>query len=184
MTEPEKQAIERLKSIDETTEEYDGNLFKADFEIVLNLIEKQQAEIEVYKDIKEVAGTEIKEILNWKYENKKLKSEIENLQKALATYTAHTVCSDIKQSYKHKEDLEMLYKGCQIELEKKDKRISDLEFALMDMVLQFADENKNSINTMGLSALEIAFNELNFDNPMSIKEVHKRYKELAQKYYQ
>ena len=71
-----------------------------------------------------------------------------------------------------------------IELEKKDKRISDLEFALMDMVLQFADENKDRINTMGLSALETAFNELNFDNPMSIKEVHKRYKELAQKYYQ
>lgn len=70
------------------------------------------------------------------------------------------------------------------ELINKDKRISNLEFALMDMILQFADENKDSINTMGLSALETAFNELNFDNPMSIKEVHKRYKELAQKYYQ
>ena len=69
------------------------------------------------------------------------------------------------------------------ELEKKDKRISDLEFALMDMVLQFADENKNKIGTMGLSALEIAFNELDFDNPMPIKEVHKRYKKLAQEYY-
>ena len=46
MTDKEKLAIERLKKIDETTEEYDGNLFKADFEIVLNLIEKQQAEIE------------------------------------------------------------------------------------------------------------------------------------------
>ena len=66
---------------------------------------------------------------------------------------------------------------------KKDKRISDLEFALMDMVLQFADENKDSINTIGLSALEIAFGELDFDNPMPIKEVHKRYKKLAQEYY-
>lgn len=69
------------------------------------------------------------------------------------------------------------------ELEKIDKRISDLEIALMDMVLQFADENKDSINTMGLSALEIAFDELDFDNPMPIKEVHKRYKKLAQEYY-
>ena len=69
------------------------------------------------------------------------------------------------------------------ELEKKDKRISDLEFALMDMVLQFADESKDKISTMGLSALEIAFSELDFDNPMSIKEVHKRYKKLAQEYY-
>lgn len=53
------------------------------------------------------------------------------------------------------ENLEMLYKGCQIEIEKKDKRILDLEFALMNMVLQFADENKNSINTMGLSCIKV-----------------------------
>ena len=65
----------------------------------------------------------------------------------------------------------------------KDKRIADLEFSLMDMVLQFADEDKNSINTMGLSALEIAFSELNFDDPMPIKKAHKIYKELAKKYY-
>ena len=69
------------------------------------------------------------------------------------------------------------------ELEKKEKRISDLEFALMDMVLQFADESKENIGTMGLSALEIAFAELNFDNPMPIKEVHNLYKKLAQEYY-
>lgn len=75
-------------------------------------------------------------------------------------------------------------KELKAEIEKKDKRTSDLEFALMDMVLQFADENEDSISTMGLSALEIAFNELNFDNPMSIKEVHKRYKILEKKYYQ
>ena len=113
MNKIEKEAIERLKAIDETVEEYDGNLFKADFETVLNLVQTQQKEIE-----------------------------------------------------------------------KKDKRISDLEFALMDMVLQFADENEDSINTMGLSALEIAFNELDFDNPMNIKKVHERYKKLAQKYYE
>ena len=101
-----------------------------------------------------------------------------------AVSIAGSVNNAFKQAYKNNEDLEMLYKGCQIELEEKDKRISNLEFALMDMVLQFADENKESINTMGLSALETAFNELNFHNPMSIKEVHKRYKELAQKYYQ
>lgn len=187
MNDEEKDSIEILNNTEldiNTIDSVDLHTYNYAVKTVLNLIEKQQAEIEVYKDIKELADTEIKEILSWRYENKKLKTEIENLQKTIATYTAHTVCSDIKQSYKHKEDLEMLYKGCQIELEKKDKRISDLEFALMDMVLQFADENKDSINTMGLSALETAFNELNFDNPISIKEVHKRYKELAQKYYQ
>lgn len=46
MTEKEKQAIERLKQIDETTEEYDGNLFKKDFEKVLNLIEKKDEYID------------------------------------------------------------------------------------------------------------------------------------------
>lgn len=132
MTDSEKQAIETMKHWIDYEKTNKDKINKADElieiqETVLNLIEKQQAEIEVYKDIKELAGTEIKEILNWKYENKKLKSEIENLQKALATYTAHTVCSDIKQSYKHNEDLEMLYKGCQIELEEKEARIKDLE---------------------------------------------------------
>ena len=52
------------------------------------------------------------------------------------------------------------------------------------MVLQFADENKNSISTMGLSALETAFVELNLDDPMPIKEVHKLYRELEKKYFE
>lgn len=69
------------------------------------------------------------------------------------------------------------------EIEKKDKRISDLEFALMDMVLQFADEDKEQINTMGLSALEIAFTELDLYDPIDKKEVEKKYAELAAKYY-
>lgn len=66
----------------------------------------------------------------------------------------------------------------------RDKRISDLEYALLDMILQFADEDKDSINTMGLSALETAFCELDFDDPMPIKEVHKLYKKLAKKYFE
>ena len=69
-------------------------------------------------------------------------------------------------------------------LTKQEKRISDLEFALMDMVLQFADESKDSINTMGLSALETAFSELDFDNPMPIKKVHEQYKKLAKQYFE
>lgn len=69
-------------------------------------------------------------------------------------------------------------------VKQKNKRIADLEYSLLDMVLQFADEDKKSINTMGLSALETAFTELDFDNPMPIKEVHKLYKELAKKYFE
>lgn len=104
-------------------------------------------------------------------------------------YKVGTYCNDEEievfkkflEDYKYKNNL---IEKQQEEIEKKDKRISDLEFALMDMVLQFANENEDSINTIGLSALEIAFNELDFDNPMSIKEVHERYKKLAQKYYE
>ena len=93
---------------------------------------------------------------------------------------------DMLGSRQDREDFAIIsnfIKKQKAELEKKDKRISDLEFALMDMVLQFADESKDKIGTMGLSALEIAFSELGFDNPMPIEEVHKRYKKLAQEYY-
>lgn len=86
LNEEEKQAIERLSSINENTEEYDGNLFKEDFNIILKLIQKQQDKIDI-------------------------------LHATLAESVARTVCEDIKQSQKHKDDLEMLYKGCQIENE-------------------------------------------------------------------
>lgn len=83
----------------------------------------------------------------------------------------------LKQQYKKE------YIDTKEEISRKEKRILDLEFALIDMVLQFANESKNSINTMGLSALEIAFTELNFNDPMPIKKVHDIYKKLAQEYY-
>lgn len=74
-------------------------------------------------------------------------------------------------------------------LEKKDKRISDLEYALIDMVFQFADRAKikgchYALNTMGLSALETAFAELDFDDPMPVAEAEKKYKILVDKYFE
>lgn len=42
-------AISRLKSIDENTEEYDGNLFKADFEIVLQYIDELETKLKKYE---------------------------------------------------------------------------------------------------------------------------------------
>lgn len=59
MTDEEIKAIERLKSIDENTEEYDGNLFKTDFETVLNLIQKQKEEIEKKDKIIDLMAEEI-----------------------------------------------------------------------------------------------------------------------------
>ena len=37
----EQEAIKRLKSIDETVEEYDGNILKADIETVLNMLKEK-----------------------------------------------------------------------------------------------------------------------------------------------
>ena len=48
---------------------------------------------------------------------KKQQDKIDILHATLAENVTRTVCADIKQSEKHKEDLEMLYKGCQIENE-------------------------------------------------------------------
>ena len=48
----------------------------------------------------------------------KQQGKIDMLQSTLAESVTRTVCADIKQSEKHKEDLEMLYKGCQLENEK------------------------------------------------------------------
>ena len=165
MTDEEKQAIEKI---------HNGK--KMDLISIIRTFKREGIENFVVTK-KETVETVLNLI-------EKQQTEIKKYKEMYAVSVADRVNSAFKQEHKNNEDLEMLYKGCQIELEEKDKRISDLEFALMDMVLQFADENKDSISTMGLSALEIAFNELNFDNPMSIKEVHKRYKELAQKYYQ
>ena len=182
----DKEAIEIMKDWIRYEKANKDRINKADElikiqETVLRIIDKKDNEI---KEIKRASNAKEDFYKTYMEENKKLKEELEKYKEMYAVSVADRVNSAFKQEYKNNEDLEMLYKGCQIELEEKDKRISNLEFALMDMVLQFADENKDSINTMGLSALEIAFSELEFDNPISIKEVHKRYKELAQKYYQ
>ena len=98
-------------------------------------------------------------------EVKKILDELENTQSDL--YEANNRINDLLDIVKQK-----------------DKRIADLEYSLLDMVLQFADEDKNSISTMGLSALETAFAELDLNDQMPIKEVHKLYKELAKKYFE
>ena len=76
----------------------------------------------------------------------------------------------------------------QKENEEKDKRINDLEFALLDMVMQFANREKikgfnYGLDTMGLSALELAFNELDFDEMYPVKKAEEKYKILEKQYY-
>ena len=75
------------------------------------------------------------------------------------------------------------------EIEKKDKRINDLEYALLDMVMQFADRSNikgsnYALNTMGLSALELAFDVLGFDDPYPVKRAEEKYKILTKQYFE
>ena len=110
-----------------------------------------------------------------KAEIEKLEKQSKNLDKEAQAYFEESIGDN---GFKNRT-IALL----QAELEKKDKRISDLEFALIDMVLQFADYDNEQINTMGLSALEIAFAELDLCDSIDTKEVHKKYAELAAKYY-
>lgn len=75
------------------------------------------------------------------------------------------------------------------ELEKKDKRINDLEYSLLDMVMQFANRVKTkgcsyALDTMGLSSLETAFSELDFDDPMPVSKAEEKYKILEKQYFE
>ena len=45
----EQEAIERLKSIDETVEEYDGNILKTDIETVLNMLKEKNKDKKIEK---------------------------------------------------------------------------------------------------------------------------------------
>ena len=79
-------------------------------------------------------------------------------------------------------------KAKQLLLEK-DKRINDLEFVLFDMVMQFANRVKikgssYALDTMGLSTLELAFNELGFDEMYPVKKAEEKYKILEKRYYE
>ena len=112
---------------------------------------------------------------------KELQEKIETINTHLKNYEKDRCLTAVYENLKlEKEALETIINH----LTKQKKRISDLEFSLMDMVLQFADESKDSINTRGLSALETAFSELDFDNPMPIKKVHEQYKKLAKQYFE
>lgn len=74
-------------------------------------------------------------------------------------------------------------------LKEKEKRINDLEYTLLDMVMQFADRpnikgSSYALDTMGLSALELAFDELGFDAPYPVNKAEEKYKILAKKYFE
>lgn len=111
----EQEAIERCKSIVRVNKDFlKGNKQTINqkeidcIETVLNMLKQNSAEIQQ-------KNTEIAE----------KSAEIEELKQVLARNIAKNFTSSMKESAKSKEDLEMLNKGWQIELEKKEK-ITDL----------------------------------------------------------
>ena len=100
MTEEDLKAIAQEEINKAITENLDSAIIFKYISNLENKIEKQQAEIDKYKEM-------------------------------YAVSVADRVNSAFKQEHKNNEDLEMLYKGCQIELEEKEKYINKLENKLM-----------------------------------------------------
>lgn len=106
---------------------------------------KEQGEaIEMLEDIKNNSWTtkyimssdsaKAETVLNMLKEKDK---EIQDLKQALAINIAKNFTSSMKESAKSKDDLEMLNKGWQIELEKKDKIIYEMIGSFIDMGFGF-----------------------------------------------
>lgn len=111
--------------------------------IMLNLIEKQQTEIKKLKENFKIVDHECsrleKEDIQKDLEIKELQKELDKYKEMYAVSIADRVNSAFKQEHKNNEDLEMLYKGCQIELENKDK-IIDLMAEWFEEWAEFIDE--------------------------------------------
>ena len=77
----EQEAIERLKTIDETVEEYGGNILKQDIETVLNMLKEKDKELKKKdKQIDLMLDKINQNYLNIfdKYENNEIKEIYEN----------------------------------------------------------------------------------------------------------
>ena len=91
-----------------------------------------------------------KEVSDWETVLNMLKekdAEIDDLKQTLARNIAKNFTSSMKESAKSKEDLEMLNKGWQIELEKKDKQINLIINAVYkrfkaELLLEYGFENE------------------------------------------
>ena len=108
------------------------------------MTKEQEEAIEMLEDIKNNSWTtkyimssdsaKAETVLNMLKEKDR---EIQELKQALARNIAKNFTSSVKESAKSKEDLEMLNKGWQIELEKKDKIIYEMIGSFIDMGFGF-----------------------------------------------
>ena len=107
-------------------------------------IEYLKESVVIYKNTIPKISKAIETVLNMLKEKDK---EIEELKQALARNIAKNFTSSMKESAKSKEDLEMLNKGWQIELEKKDKQINLIINAVYkrfkaELLLEYGFENE------------------------------------------
>ena len=107
-------------------------------------IEYLKESVVIYKNTIPKISQAIETVLNMIKEKDK---EIEELKQALARNIAKNFTSSMKESAKSKEDLEMLNKGWQIELEKKDKQINLIINAVYkrfkaELLLEYGFENE------------------------------------------
>lgn len=133
-----KKQIKFIEAVDRTYYAAEYELYKnrvKQFETVLSMLKENSAEIEQ-------KNTELAE----------KNTEIEKLKQILARNTAGNVISSMKETVKSKEDLEMLNKGWQIELEKKDKQINFMANFINDNTPYTKDtkelENEEGIRTV------------------------------------
>ena len=128
-----KEAIEIMKDWIKYEKANKNRINKADElikiqETVLRIIDKKDNEI---KELRRTSSAKEEFYKTYMEENKKLKGELDKYKEMYAVSVADRVNNAFKQKLENDEDLEMLYKGCQIELEEKDKYISKLENKLM-----------------------------------------------------
>ena len=118
----EQEAIERLKSIDETVEEYDGNILKTDIETVLNMLKERDKEIDKLRN-----------------KNKKLLRKLRNRVKEVKKLTKYS---------QYKKEFSRLNE----QLRKKDKQIDSMAEYISnldideDICKEQSDNNCDDIN--------------------------------------
>lgn len=92
---------------------------------------------------------------------KAIKQDLKVDQDILKNSLIRSLCREAEIA--HKEKLKAKIKHYEIIEKNKNQEIKNLKYALCDMVNQFADEQKGKLFTMGLSALENAFDVLDIE---------------------
>lgn len=102
---------------------------------------------------------------------KAIKQELKVDKDILKNSLIRSLCREAEIA--HKENLKAIIKHYETQEKNKNREIKELKYALYDMVNQFADEEKGKLYTMGLSALENAFDVLDIDEGIENQKLWK-----------